>query len=303
MTPLLDRLPPWVREQIPAIPPATPRNLWLLLAALVATQNIAVFHTSQHPNTTVLVLMVWGGAVICMEDQFEHLRPQPSLVGLILGTPILLWILARSAMIMHWDGILFILAPLAGLALALLCQPLRRLKQFRDPFLCLMLIPGYALIFQVLPEQPISLLTASMAGNWLSILGLNVIVKGREVMLPTGGVTVMAACNGIDMMGQIICIGLIFLLAFPIRSNRSRLLMLLAAPLIGLVCNTVRIAILTICSSQSQGKGTFLFDFFHKDSGSLVFSGIAVFIFGVLYMRLLERELPPLEQPTEDRHA
>jgi hypothetical protein len=37
-----------------------------------------------------------------------------------------------------------------------------------------------------------------------------------------------------------------------------------------------------------------LFTFFHDDLGSLLFSGIAVFIFGSLYLRLLERELPPL---------
>jgi hypothetical protein len=43
-----------------------------LLAALVATQNLAVFHTSQSAGTTIFALLIWGGAVICMEDQFEQ---------------------------------------------------------------------------------------------------------------------------------------------------------------------------------------------------------------------------------------
>jgi hypothetical protein len=46
--------------------------------------------------------------------------------------------------------------------------------------------------------------------------------------------------------------------------------------------------------STGSGKGTPLFRFFHDDLGSLLFSGIAVFVFGTLYMRLLERELAPL---------
>lgn len=46
--------------------------------------------------------------------------------------------------------------------------------------------------------------------------------------------------------------------------------------------------------ANGNGKGSGLFTFFHDDMGSLIFSGVAVFVFGILYMRLLERELPPL---------
>lgn len=158
-----------------------------------------------------------------------------------------------------------------------------------------MLLPSFALLMRVLPEQPISLLTARIAGVWLAALGLDVLVQGRLVMLPAGGVEVLSACNGLDMMAQILCVGLIFLLAFRIRSWFSRLLLFLCAPLIGLVANSFRIALLAGFAGMGQGKGSSLFTFFHEDSGSLVFSGVAVFVYGMLYMRLLERELPPLE--------
>jgi exosortase/archaeosortase family protein len=68
----------------------------------------------------------------------------------------------------------------------------------------------------------------------------------------------------------------------------------LLAPLIGLLSNTVRIALLTIFSANGSGHGYgFWFDFFHKDTGSLIFSGLAVFVFGSIYMRFLEHELGP----------
>jgi cyanoexosortase A len=294
MTSFLDRLAPFLQEVSARIPPASPRNLWLLLAAAVATQNLAVFHTSQSAHTSVFALLVWGGALICFEDQIENLDPRPVVVGLLAGTALLLWVMARTAVIIHWDGVIFILPALAGLALALLCRPPRDLRRFLDPLLCLMMFPAYALMMRLFPEEPLSLLTARIAGFWLGILGLNVAVTGRDVMLPGGGVEVLGACNGLDMIAQIICVALIFLIAFRIRSNRSRLLLLLAAPLIGLVSNTLRIALLAVFAGQGQTKGSFLFDFFHKDGGSLVFSGVAVFVFGMLYMNLLERELPPL---------
>ena len=291
------RLPPSWRAAIPAVPPPTPRNLWLALSAAVAIQNIAVFQSSQDEHITVFAVLIWGGAVICMEDQFEKLQPRPTAWGLILGTRRLVWVLTRSAVILHWDGLLFALAPIGGLALGLMVEKPASLGRFRDPLLCLMLLPGFALLMRSLPEAPISLLTARLSGFWLSILGLDVVVNARSVLLPGGGVKVLGPCNGLDMMAQILCVGVIFLLAFPIRSWTSRVLVLLIAPLIGLICNTFRIALLAIFSGNGYSKGSWWFDFFHESTGSLVFSGVAVLLFGMVYMQLLERELPPLPAP------
>lgn len=285
----------WLLQQWKNRPPATPRNLWLLIASVVAIQNIAVFHTSQNPNNTVYALLVWGGAVICMEDQIETLEPRPSFLSLILGTAIIILILAKTATVLFWEGILFALPPIAGLGLALLCFPISKILKLRDSLLTLLLIPGFALLMRVLPEAPISLLTARIAGLWLQFVGFEVVVQQRTVMIPGGGVNVLAACNGLDMMSQIVCVSIVFLLAFPIRSTLSRIFLLLAAPLVGLLSNSFRIAILTVCTSIGSGKGSSVFKFFHEDAGSLVFSGIAVFIFGWLYLMILEKELTSLE--------
>jgi exosortase/archaeosortase family protein len=138
----------------------------------------------------------------------------------------------------------------------------------------------------------------------LSILGLDPMVNGREVFLKGGGVHVLGACNGLDMIAQVICISVIFLLAFRLRSISSRFIILIVAPLIGLISNTIRIALLTIFSANGSGHGYgFWFDFFHKDTGSLIFSGLAVFIFGTIYMRFLEHELGPqslVVEPSSD---
>lgn len=294
---LLLKLPPSWRASIPAVPPPTPRNLWLALAAAVAIQNIAVFQSSQSEHITVFAVLVWGGAVICMEDQFEDLEPRPAAWGLIIGTLLLVWVLARSAVIVHWDGLLFGLAPIGGLALGLMAEKPAKLGRFRDPLLCLLLLPGFALLMRILPEAPISLLTARLSGLWLSILGLDVTVNTRSVLLPGGGVRVLGPCNGVDLMAQILCVAVIFLLAFPIRSWTSRCLLFVIAPLIGLISNTFRIALLPVFAGHGHSKGSWWFDFFHESTGSLVFSGVAVLMFGMVYMRLLERELPPLPAP------
>lgn len=284
----------WLLSQIPTIPPATPRNLWLLLAAALATQNVAIVTSSQNSHTGVFALLVWGGALICMEDQLETLEPKPSRIGLIVGSIGVLWVLARTSVILFWEGLIYILAPIAGISLILLCLPFQQFIKMRESLLCLWMLPSYALLTRTLPEEPLSLLTAKIAGYWISILGLPVNVQGRILMLQGGGVTVLGGCNGLDMIAQIVCVALIFLMAFPIRSTLSRIIILLMAPLIGIFCNTIRIALLGLITTTGQGKGDSLFEFFHTEMGSLIFSGVAVFLFGLLYLWLLEKELPPL---------
>ena len=170
------------------IPPPTPRNLWLLLAAAVASQNLAVFQNSQNEHTTVFAALIWGGALICMEDQIEKLCPQPSRLSATIGSLLLIWGVIRNSLVLHWDGTVFILAPITGLALAMLCTPLRNLIRFRDSLLCLLMLPAFNLIsLRLIPEGPFSVLTANLSGFWLSMLGYEARVTGRTVLLPTGG--------------------------------------------------------------------------------------------------------------------
>lgn len=276
------------------VPPLTSRNAWLFIASTIAIQNIVVFHTSQNESMTVFAILIWGGALICMEDLIEDLYPSPNPIIASFAATTLLFVLFRTSFILHSDGVLFLLPPLAALALLFLVEKPQHILKFRDSLLCMLLFPANALLNRVIPEVPMSLLTAKLAAFWLSILGLDPIVNGREVLLKGGGVTVLGACNGLDMISQVICISIIFLLAFRLNSSLSRISILMLAPLTGLFSNTIRIALLTIFSANGSGHGYgFWFDFFHKETGSLIFSGLAVFIFGSIYMRFLEHELGP----------
>lgn len=295
-------LPVPVQSWLPDLPPPTARNLWLCLALLVAVQNCAVLQSAQGSGDAVLGLLVWGGALICLEDQLERLRPRPGWFGLVFGTLLLVWVLARTAVILSLDGVIFALTPLAGLALTLLCLPLNRLGRFREALLCLLLLPASKIIgLWVVSEQALSLLTARGAALWLDVLGLEVAVEGRRLMLPGGSVSVAGACNGTETIALLVCVAIIFVLAFPVRSSSGRAVLILLAPLIGLLSNTGRIALLAVLSTLGQttvGQLTVgqasnhaWFHFFHDEQGSLVFSALAVGLYGWIYLRVLERDL------------
>jgi cyanoexosortase A len=253
-----------------------------------------VFQSSQNEHITVFAALVWGGALICMEDQLEDLEPSPGMLGMIAGGIVLVWVLARSSVVLHWDGLIFILAPIAGISLALLCRPLSEITMFKNSMLCLAMLPVFNIVIKLIPEAPLSILTAHASSFWLGMLGFDNIVKDRTVYLPDGGVEVLPSCNGLDMLAQLVCIAIIFQLAFPLRSLLGKVAIFTLAPVVGFASNTIRIAILALCTANGSGKDSQLFKFFHDDLGSLLFSGVAVFVFGLLYMRFLERELPPL---------
>jgi cyanoexosortase A len=276
------------------------RRLWLLLAAAVATQNMALLFHSQGTQASVMGLLVWAGALICIEDRLPRLRPQPPRLQLVFGSGLLFWVLARSAQAGHWDGVLFAMAPVAGVALLLLGVPWRQWWLCREALLCLLLLPAYALVMRVVPELPLSLASAQGAGFLLSSLSFAARVDQRMVLLPGGGVQVLAPCNGLDLIAQLLCVVVLFLLAFPLRRRRDRLLLFAFTPLLGWFINALRVALLAVIAGTGQGKGTVLFDFFHEQAGSLVFSGIGTLVLGALYLRLLEAQLAGQQLATEE---
>jgi cyanoexosortase A len=280
------------------IPPPTVRNLWLTLCSLVATQNLIVFTNSQITGNAITALLVWGGSLICMEDQIEDLKPKPSFASLFVGTFLVLYCLFRTSSIFNSDSFLYFLVPVAGVGLTLMVGSFREVLRFRDSLIILCLLPIFVII-QVLVAtyitDDLSLLTAKFVLFWLGVLGISPVqLIGDTVYTSGGAVQVMHECNGFEMIMQMVITAVIFLVAFPLRSRLGKTIIILSAPILGFVVNSLRISLLAVFTSLNSSSGRYLFDFFHEQAGSLIFSGFAVFLLGYLYLAILERELPPL---------
>lgn len=268
------------------------RELWLALAGLVAFQNLLLLPTSQEgQNLLIFTMLLWGGALICIEDQLPTLEPNPGRIGLLLGGVLLVAVVVRSARIVHYDPVIYPLTVVAGLALALLCVPPSQLGRFRDPLLILLLLPLSKLLQVAIPQALLSTSTAAATAVQLQALGFQAAVEGRDLLLPGGNLFVEDGCNGFDLIMQVVAVAVIFLLAFPLRSGPKRLLMLVVAPLIGFATNVMRIALLAVINASDWPHHKALFVFFHETEGSLVFAALSVSLFALLYLRLLEPEL------------
>jgi len=281
-----------------SIPPPTLRNLWLALSSLVIIQSLIVFTHTQITGNAVTALIVWGGSIICMEDQIEILRPKPSLISLSAGMLLVFYSLYRTSRVISSDSFLYILVPVAGLGLLLMAEPIKNLYRYKDSLIVLCLLPLFVVIqvvFTTYTTRDLSLLTAKAVLMWLAFFGIEPVKLVQDTIFLNGGaVQVMHECNGFEMIMQMIITALIFLLAFPLRSRLGRILVIFLAPFIGFIVNSVRIALLAVFTSFNSNYGSTLFNFFHEEAGSLIFSGLAVFLLGYLYLAILNRELPPL---------
>lgn len=273
----------WVQRQSP----------WPWLACLVALQHILVIHFTQDSvQLTVLALMIWGGALLTIEDLLPGFTPRPARWGLFLGTVLLVLVLIRINRIIYHDVAIHLAAPLLGVALVLLAAQPPAWRPYLPGLLILSMLPLQHVVKLSMPELQISLAGAQTAGIWLQSLGLDALVDRRLVMLPGGTISVEDQCNGLDMIIQASVAAVIFLLAFPLRRPWKWLLMVLAAPGFGFLVNTIRISVLALLDSAKEVPlAETLFKSFHQGSGSLVFSAVAVSLVGWLHLRLVEQEL------------
>lgn len=269
-----------------------PPVCWMVLAGLQATLSVWLVQATQHnPSLTLLAVVVWGGAVICMEDQLEQLELRPSRASLVAGLLLLLLVTLRSTLVLDKERIVLVLPLLQGLALVLLLRPLRQLASLRQPLIVLSLFPLQDLAMRLLPDYGVSVITAKLAQIYLLVFGVNAASSGRMVLLGERGVEVLGECNGMDLMAQLTAIAIVFALAFPIRSRGMRIGFVALAPLLAVLVNAGRIAILAVLNGTTFGNGFDLFQFFHDEWGSLVFAGLATVLLGQIYMVLIEREL------------
>lgn len=275
---------------------STPRALWLLTAAAVALGNVLMAWQTQSTTFALMTVLIWGGALICMEDQLPTLTPCPSRLGLALGlllTGAGLW---RSSRVFHLEAVIYVLPLLQGLGLTLLCVPMRQLRRLLAPLTVLALTLLMLAQQRLLPEDVLSRITARLTHMVLVLGGQDArLAAGNEVWLPGGGVGVAGPCSGSETIEQMVVIAAIFVLAFPLRQGGLRALVVAASVLFAVAGNTLRITLLALINASDWATKKDWFDFFHEENGALVFSALTVSAFAWAYLKLLDHQLKAVE--------
>ena len=270
------------------------RDLWRLLAGLLALYLLLLSLLTQPPDEMLNMFLVLGGALLVLHQPAAGWQPRPGRLGRWVGVALLVAVLLRGQRMMGFDFISSLLPLLAGMGLALLAVPLNQLGSFLPSLSLLALLPVIRAVGWLTPLGPLSVATAWLTQQMLTLGGSTAEQVGTLVKLQGGGVIVAGPCAGLSILLQLLLVAVIFAMAFPMRHRWQNGLMLVGAPLIGMVVNGMRITLLALFSTSNLANKQRWFDFFHDHWGSLLFSGLGMQLFVWLYLYWMARQVAAL---------
>lgn len=268
-------------------------QFWLLAigAGLIAI-HITLTWKSDNPSLLGNSLLFWIAISSLIWEKRDSLNLESGVFSSFLGLSIIGILLLKSASLTSFGGFLFLFPFIVAVGIALLASGFRGLKQYKGELLVLFFIYAPKLLPSWLSNH-ITLLTAKLAAFILWYTGFEVTRSGVYVYLPTGSIQVATGCSGIEVIFQQLGLAIIFILMFPLNRQQKILAPIVAATL-GFVVNGVRVALMGVIVAKGNQEA---FEYWHHGDGSLIFSMIAVILFGLFCWFLLNMNETKNKQP------
>lgn len=254
-------------------------KFWLLaIAAAIAAVHLTLLSRSDNSDLFATSLLFWLAAGSLVWDNRDTYKFDSNLIPSLVGLLFMALIFVRVAFSPDSASSAWMLPFIATLGLGLLASGFKGLRQYWKELIIFGLLAIYPLLKLTLQAIDLSELTAMAATFNLSYLGFQVQRQGVFLVMPTSRVEVYGACSGIQSILQLLCISVLFLLMFPLRHRWQSVLTVVAAIVIAFVVNAMRVALMAILNNAGDKNA---FDYWHLGQGSLIFSAIAVFFFGL----------------------
>jgi len=249
---------------------------WLLgIASGLIALHLTLTSRTNDTDLFGTMLLFWGVVAFLIWERHESLNFESGVFASFFGSSLIALILLKSSSISGYDFFIRATPFLSAISLALLASGTKGLKQYWQELLILAytaIPPGFIGVF-----VDVALLTAKFSAFLLHYLGFEVVRKGVLLILEKGSVEVYHGCSGVNAMLQLLGLALVFLLMFPTTTGQKIILPIVAV-ITAFVVNAARVGLMAVLVSLSQPEA---FKYWHEGNGSVIFSMIAVFIFGL----------------------
>lgn len=273
---------------------------WLLgIAAAVAALHLTLVNQANDQELLATSGLFWLAAGSLLWDRRETLALESGPIASAIGAGLLGLVFFRGASPTTSAFVLSSLPFVALLGTALLASGVKGLRQYWKELLIFGLLALNPVIQLILEAINLPLLTAKFSTFMLWYSGNNVVRDGLFLEIsqngtPLGRVEVYEACSGVQSILQMINISVLFVLLIPAQLRwLQQVLCVVVAMSIGFFVNCARVALMAILVAMGQ-KGAF--QFWHDGQGSLIFSMIAVLLFGC-FCWLAFLRTPPKDDP------
>jgi cyanoexosortase A len=256
-------------------------RFWLVaIAAGLAAIHLTLVWRADNVDLLGSSILFFAALASLLGDRQHTLRFDSSIPASVVGAMLIALVLLRS-LVTPGEAFL-LLAPLtAGLGLALLASGFRGLGQYRQELLLLFCLGAPKAFIPPLFDP--TLWTAKFSTALLWYGGFEVVRDGVNIHLPTGSVEVYPGCSGIEGITYLLSLAGLFVVMFPLNWLRRGLAVVLAV-WIAFAVNGVRVSLMAYLVASSQPEA---FEYWHEGTGSLIFSMIAVLMFGGVCWLLL----------------
>lgn len=223
-----------------------------------------------------LVAIVW-----LLWRKRDRLSYQSSPLASFLGLGLIGIILFKSISLFWFESIFIPLTPVCfAISLALVASGFKGLWQYWKEFFFagLLFFPSEALGLFIDNLLGISILTAKFSTYGLYYVGFNVATQGDKVFLSLPDIGEFQAfvrhgCTGVPMMLLMCKLALLLISFFPFSKIQCILIPTISVAM-GFFLGVIRVCILTLAIPYPAR-----FDYWHGNSGSQIFSTLAICIF------------------------
>jgi cyanoexosortase A len=259
---------------------------WLLgIAAGSIALHLTLVSRTENADLFGTMLLFWGVVAFLIWERHESLTLESGVFSSLFGASLIALILLKSSSISGYDLFLRASPLLSGISLALLASGTKGMKQYWQEFLILAytaIPPGLIGVF-----VDVATLTAKFSAFILHYIGFEVVRKGVFLNLENGSVEVYHGCSGVNAILQLLGLAVVFLLMFPTTTGQ-KIVVPIVAVMIAFIVNAARVALMAVLVSLSQPQA---FKYWHEGNGSVIFSMIAVLIFGAFcWLAILQNE-------------
>jgi cyanoexosortase A len=230
----------------------------------------------------MMSLLLWGALYLLLWDRRQSFKRNQEKISRFLGYLVVAVLLTLSV-VNPGDKALGFFPLAAFLGWFLIFIGASQAKHYIKEF-CILAVFG---IPKLIPDTALGLapVTAKFSAYTLWYLGYPVsLLNNIYIQIPNGGVEVVPACSGINLIVHMLSIAVIFLCVFPTRRTHT-LLFVIFAVILGFFMNVIRVAMLAALSPPQFATQ---FHYWHSASGASLFVLLTLIIYGVLYFSFLQ---------------
>ncbi len=257
-------------------------QFWLLGIAIGCIAiHLTFAWKSDNSNLLGISCLFWLAVSSLIWERRNQLDLQSGVFSSLFALTILVLVFIKILPMNTFGKFLYILPTLFSFCIALLASGFKGLKQYQKE---LFLITSFS-ILNIIPMLPIeiSIFTTKFAAFILWYLGYQVTRTDINIHLPTGSIEVYSGCSGMELIFYMLSITILFLLIFPLDHQRKFLVPIVAI-ILAFIINGIRVALMAILVANQKMEA---FKYWHHGNGSLIFSLVAVSVFGLFYWYLI----------------